>query len=170
MADLRTMQSSAILALYLWYRGNKLMRSRTQVASPAVGLFWDRVKAFSGIDDTDQLATHLLGFKPTGSDQPFSFSGDDEAAIEQMVNQIDADAMSGALMLARGGRNRDIDELPSVFTLQFEGQNGPFVTWRYISTKAVRSARRGATQRAFFTAQGGFRPGRGPGPRVNRRS
>lgn len=169
MSDLRTMQSAALLALMLWYRGNKLMRSRTQVGSPAVGKFWDRVKAFSGIDDTDQLATHLLGFKPTGDGMPFSFAGDDEAVIEQMVNQIDSDAMTDTLMLARPGRNRDIDELPSVLVFQLEGGKGPFVTWKYISGKAVRAASSRARSRAFFTAQGGMRPGRGPGPRQQRR-
>ncbi len=169
--SLETTRSAALLAFYIWHAANNLMVDRHQIGAPAMGKFWSRAKAFSGIDDTDQLATFLLGFKQTGRGGSWGegttigfnvgAGADDELLIENLVNQIDADCQAGDIRVPAARRSVQGVVLPPHLNADLSQRQFPgFFTYRYRSAKSVRSARTTARTAAFRSAQGGMRPRR----------
>lgn len=145
MAQIQTLQSAALLALAIWYRGNKLMSppGMVHIQNPLAGDFWERLQDMSGESDTDELARKLLGFpdKITGSGKPFSLSGDDQENLRRLVSQIELDAMSGNIFMPAPGRQTHISTIPKVFHWDFESERGPYMSHRNITSATLRAAR-----------------------------
>jgi len=145
MAQIQTLQSAALLAIAIWYRGNKLMTppGLVHIQNPLAGDFWERLQAMSGEDDTDELARKLLGFrdKVTGSGQPFSLSGDDQENLRRLVSQIELDAMSGNIFMPGPSRSQHQAAIPSVFHWALENERGPYMSHRNITSATLRAAR-----------------------------
>lgn len=145
MAQIQTLQSAALLAIAIWYRGNKLMSppGMVHIQNPLAGDFWERLTDMSGESDTDELARKLLGFpdKITGSGKPFSLSGDDQENLRRLVSQIELDAMSGNIFMPSGSTRVHVSTIPKVFHWDFESERGPYMSHRNITSATLRAAR-----------------------------
>lgn len=165
MADYRSMQSAALLAILIWHRSNKMMASRVNVTAPALGTWKDRALSFSGVTGgADEFVPFILGFNPEDLTQKGTTFSNDE--LLNMGTQLDADAMSGQMLFASPGRGQQTGSgsfmgqafstniLPGWFVWNLDGDNGPFCIWRYISKKALNAVRRAANT-AWFRGRGG---------------
>lgn len=157
---LSNIRSSAILAIYLWHRGNILMAppGTSHTFQPLAGTFWDRLENMAGEMDTETLARKLLGINtgltsggaPFGETPgPFVLPGDDQQSLKEMVNQIDEDALSGNIMTPGPSRfNNNNSPVPRHFHIDFDANHGPFGEHRRISrAQLINARRRPATSR-----------------------
>ncbi len=151
------MQSGAFMAILIWHRANKMMRSRVNVDAPAQGDFITRAQGFAGVENIRGLTTFLLGFDAHVGGKAFDEFGDED--IIRLVNQVDRDVVSGKIMMASSGRGNPNmrwgdTALPPWLIWNLDDDKGPFCVWRYISTKFVKAVRK-ATQTRWFRGQGG---------------